>query len=92
MPGPLLKRCAFCGCPNTSRQRFCDEHAPIARRYFDQRRGSTTERRYDGAWERVSEQRRNLEEAGRDRAGSRFFFRAIDTRSSGRHNSPKLIG
>jgi len=61
MPRALLKRCAFRGCPNTTRQRFCEEHAPIARRYYDQRRGSTTERGYDAAWERVAEHRRNLD-------------------------------
>jgi len=61
MPSQLKKRCSFRGCPNTTRKRYCDEHVPIARRYFDVRRGTTKQRGYDSDWERVAEQRRELD-------------------------------
>jgi len=61
MPNRLLKRCAFRGCPNTTRQRYCDEHLPLARKVWDRKRGSTTERGYDGAWKQVAEERRRLD-------------------------------
>jgi 5-methylcytosine-specific restriction protein A len=34
---------------------------PLARRFYDQRRGSTKERGYDSDWERVAEHRRVLD-------------------------------
>jgi 5-methylcytosine-specific restriction endonuclease McrA len=55
------KRCGYPGCPRTTRGRYCDEHLPIARRYYDARRGTTKERGYDKDWERVAEQRRQLD-------------------------------
>ena len=61
MPNLLKKRCAFRGCPRTTRHRFCDEHLPLARKVWDRQRGSTTERGYDGAWKRVAEERRTLD-------------------------------
>jgi 5-methylcytosine-specific restriction enzyme A len=61
MPDLLKKRCGFRGCPKTTRDRYCDKHAPLARRFYDRRRGSSTERGYDSDWERVAEQRRMLD-------------------------------
>jgi 5-methylcytosine-specific restriction protein A len=61
MPSVLKKRCAFRGCPKTTRQRYCDEHLPLARKVWDRSRGTTTERGYDGAWKQVAEQRRQLD-------------------------------
>jgi len=61
MPNVLLKRCGFRGCPRTTRQRYCDEHAPLARRFYDRKRGTTTQRGYDGAWKQLAEQRRQLD-------------------------------
>ena len=61
MPDLLKKRCGFRGCPNTTRQRYCDEHAALATRMYDRNRGSTTERGYDSDWERVAEHRRQLD-------------------------------
>lgn len=61
MPSALKKRCGFRGCPNTTRKRYCEEHAALATRFYDRRRGSTKERGYDSAWERVAEQRRELD-------------------------------
>ena len=61
MPNPLKKRCALRGCPNTTRHRFCEDHAPQARQFYDRRRGSTTERGYDGPWKRLAERRRQLD-------------------------------
>ena len=61
MPMQLKKRCGYPGCPRTTRQRYCDEHLPIARRYYDARRGTTKQRRYDSDWERIAQQRRDLD-------------------------------
>jgi 5-methylcytosine-specific restriction protein A len=61
MPMQPKKRCGYPGCPRTTRQRYCDEHLPIARRFYDRRRGTTKERGYDGDWERVAEHRRHLD-------------------------------
>ena len=61
MPQALLKRCGYRGCPNTTCKRYCDQHAPLAAKLFDNRRGTTTERGYDGAWKRVAERRRDLD-------------------------------
>ena len=61
MPLAIPKRCGFRGCPKTTRGRYCDEHAPLARQFYDRRRGSSTERGYDSDWERVAEQRRSLD-------------------------------
>jgi 5-methylcytosine-specific restriction protein A len=61
MPDLLKKRCGVRGCPNTTRHRYCDEHAPLARRFYDRRRGSSTQRGYDSDWERVAEHRRQLD-------------------------------
>ena len=61
MPLRLKTRCAVRGCPNTTRQRYCDEHLPLARKVWDRSRGTTTERGYDGAWKQVAEQRRDLD-------------------------------
>jgi 5-methylcytosine-specific restriction enzyme A len=61
MPDLLKKRCGFRGCPRTTRQRYCEEHAPLARRFYDRQRGSSVDRGYDSAWERIAEQRRHLD-------------------------------
>ena len=61
MPDLLKKRCGVRGCPNTTRNRYCDEHAPLARRFYDRKRGSAAERGYDSDWERVAEERRRLD-------------------------------
>jgi 5-methylcytosine-specific restriction enzyme A len=61
MPQALKKRCGYRGCPNTTRERYCDEHAPLARQFYDRRRGTTKERGYDSDWERIAELRRNLD-------------------------------
>ena len=61
MPGLLKKRCGYRGCPRTTLGRYCEEHLPLARRFYDERRGSTKERGYDSDWERVAEHRRQLD-------------------------------
>ena len=61
MPDLLKKRCGYRGCPNTTRKRYCDQHAALATRMYDRNRGSTTERGYDSDWERVAEHRRQLD-------------------------------
>jgi 5-methylcytosine-specific restriction protein A len=61
MPYALKKRCGYRGCPNLTRGRYCEEHLPQARQFYDRRRGSTTERGYDGAWKRLAERRRQLD-------------------------------
>ena len=61
MPLAIPKRCGFRGCPKTTRGRYCDEHLPLARQFYDRRRGSSTERGYDSDWEHVAEQRRMLD-------------------------------
>jgi 5-methylcytosine-specific restriction enzyme A len=57
----LKKRCGFRGCPRTTRRRYCDEHLPLARQYYDRKRGTTKERGYDADWKRIAELRRELD-------------------------------
>jgi 5-methylcytosine-specific restriction protein A len=61
MPSALKKRCGYRGCPRTTHGRYCDEHLPLARQFYDRRRGSTKERGYDADWQCVAEQRRGLD-------------------------------
>jgi len=61
VPDALKKRCGFRGCPRTTRERYCDEHAPLARRFYDRQRGSSAARGYDSAWERIADRRRHLD-------------------------------
>ncbi len=35
MPNLLKKRCAFRGCPNRTRSRYCDKHLPLSRQVYD---------------------------------------------------------
>jgi 5-methylcytosine-specific restriction protein A len=61
MPNLPKKRCRYAGCLNTTRNRFCYEHAALAMKYYDNRRGTSRERGYDADWEKVAEQRRDLD-------------------------------
>jgi 5-methylcytosine-specific restriction enzyme A len=61
VPSALKKRCGYRGCPHLTRERYCEEHLPLARKFYDRRRGSTTERGYDGAWKRLAERRREFD-------------------------------
>ena len=61
MPNRIKKRCGFRGCPNTTSDRYCPEHLPLARRGADERRGTTNERGYDADWRRLAEVRRSLD-------------------------------
>ena len=54
-------RCGFRGCPNLTTERYCPEHQRLARAISDRKRGTTKERGYDGDWERLAEQRRELD-------------------------------
>ena len=54
MPDLLKERCGFRICLNTTRKRYYDEHSPLAQRFHDRNRGSSTERGYDSDWERVT--------------------------------------
>jgi len=61
VPSALKKRCGYRGCPNLTRERYCEEHLPFARQVCDRRRGSTKERGYDADWKRIAECRRQLD-------------------------------
>ena len=61
MPNRLKTRCGYHGCPRTTRNRFCDEHAPLARRVQDRKRGSAVQRGYDSSWRHVADGRRLLD-------------------------------
>jgi 5-methylcytosine-specific restriction enzyme A len=61
MPNLPKRRCAYRGCRNTTRERFCDEHAALAMKLTDNRRGSARERGYDADWEKVAQRRRTLD-------------------------------
>lgn len=55
MPQRSQKICAVPGCPNKTLTRWCEVHtkkASIARPY-DDRRGSSSQRGYDGPWRRL---------------------------------------
>lgn len=49
MPVAPLKPCAWPGCGALTAARHCERHA----REYDRRRGSSTARGYDRAWQRV---------------------------------------
>jgi 5-methylcytosine-specific restriction protein A len=57
MPWKLKRPCRHRGCPHTTRNGFCEQHAGEAyRRPADLYRGTPAERGYDSDWRRVREE------------------------------------
>ena len=59
MPMRLKKACRFPGCPELTHERFCATHRSIT--WQDDRRGTSRERGYDRAWDKVAQLRRQLD-------------------------------
>ena len=59
MPMRLKKACRFPGCPELTHERFCPTHRSIT--WQDDRRGTSRERGYDRAWDKVAALRRQLD-------------------------------
>ena len=55
MPSKPLKPCSHPGCPELTNNRHCQAHTKAERVRYDQRRGSSTERGYDGRWRKARE-------------------------------------
>ena len=53
MPSRLKRPCRHPGCPRLSHARFCDEHRRLANRLTSSRRGDSTQRGYDAAWQKL---------------------------------------
>lgn len=55
MPQRSKKLCAVPGCPTKTLTRWCDEHSKTTAivRPYDTRRGSSSERGYDGPWRKL---------------------------------------
>jgi len=55
MPYKPARPCAHSGCPllTTNKERYCDQHLKERNQQIDQRRGTSTERGYDGTWSKL---------------------------------------
>ncbi len=53
MPKRSLKPCAYIGCGNLTRERYCEEHQNTLRKYYDSQRGNSTQRGYGSRWQRI---------------------------------------
>ncbi len=49
MPMKPMRPCSYSGCPELTRERFCDKH----KRTIDTMRGTATERGYDARWRKA---------------------------------------
>lgn len=54
MPDKPWRPCGKQGCPNLTKERFCDEHAHMANQY-DKERGSAAKRGYGRRWQTYTE-------------------------------------
>ncbi len=52
MPSKALKPCNKQGCPNLSRERYCDDHKQLTNSY-DTNRGTAAQRGYGARWRKV---------------------------------------
>lgn len=52
MPPRMNKPCCKPGCPELTKDRYCEKHKKDSRRY-DQYRGSAAERGYDARWRKA---------------------------------------
>jgi 5-methylcytosine-specific restriction enzyme A len=79
MPKRMKVRCAVRGCPRTTYERFCEEHAGLAGRLYDRRRAKPVERGYDAAWRRLAKIRRYWDGGGcqRCRAAGRLTLSVL---------------
>lgn len=55
MPDKPLRACSFPGCPELTRERFCEKHKQQDRKRVDERRGSAHERGYSYRWQKYRE-------------------------------------
>jgi 5-methylcytosine-specific restriction protein A len=56
-----LRPCAHIGCPNLTRERYCEEHKTQGHKRYDNKRGTAAQRGYDRRWRkaRIAFLRRN---------------------------------
>ena len=59
MPMRIKKACRFRGCPELTSERFCEAHRPVT--WENDRRGTSRERGYDRAWDKLAALRRKLD-------------------------------
>ncbi|SDH73293.1 5-methylcytosine-specific restriction enzyme A [Aneurinibacillus thermoaerophilus] len=53
MAKKMKRSCSFPMCPNTTTDRYCEEHRKKARRLYDKDRGSASQRGYDARWRKA---------------------------------------
>lgn len=53
MPMKPMTPCSHPGCPELSAGRYCDKHQKQVTKEYDLRRGSATQRGYDGLWRKA---------------------------------------
>ncbi|WP_141434394.1 HNH endonuclease [Bacillus sp. 03113] len=54
MPSKPLKPCNNHGCPNLTRERYCEDHKQLYYKY-DQNRGTSAQRGYGARWRKYSQ-------------------------------------
>lgn len=59
MPMRIKKACRFRGCPELTSERFCEAHRPVT--WQNDRRGTSRERGYTRAWDKLAALRRKLD-------------------------------
>jgi 5-methylcytosine-specific restriction enzyme A len=53
VPNKPLRPCNKVGCPNLTRERYCDQHKPQEHKRYDDKRENAAKRGYDHRWRKA---------------------------------------